>query len=126
MQPVAVAFVNHGRWMARCPFACGAADEVWQPWFVCRLCLNVAVDGVRIPLVWPCPEDMATIEAALAPRPVAARNWEPDESIGHLLCENVEHGLFDPVTGAIAGDIGADQLRLPGHLALARARLELT
>lgn len=126
VQPVALAFVNHGRWMARCPFRCGAADEVWQGWYICRACLNAAVDGQRIPLVWPSPFDMAAIEAALAPRPVAFRNWDTTESIGYLLVENVEHGLVDPVTGAIDGDVGADQLRLPGYLALAGARLELT
>ncbi len=124
MPPVALAFVNRGRWVAVCPFQCGGADIADSEWFVCRGCLN-AGSGRRIPLVWPAPEDMLAIEAALIPRPSLAQNWALNETIGWLLAENVEHGMFDPITGQIAGDIGADQLRAPALLALAHARLEL-
>lgn len=122
---MALAYVNRGRWVVRCPFGCGSADVAWTTWFLCRNCLNNAT-GDKVPLAWPSPEDMAAIEAALAPRPVEAQNWELNESIGYLLVENVvDGGLFDPTSGRIAGDVGADQNRLPGLLALAGARAEL-
>ncbi len=125
MRPLALAYVNRGRWLAACPFQCGGADIADRDWFICRQCLNHPVDGHRIPLVWPSADDMAAIEAALVVRPLHAQNWEPNESIGSLLAENVEHGLFDPTTGAVAGDVGAEQNRLPGILALTGARREL-
>lgn len=122
---MALAFVNRGRWVAACPFRCGGADIAEGDRFLCRLCLNAPVGQHPVPLVWPAVEDVRAIEAALAVRPtdfgLAAWNWNLDESIGYLLAENVEHGLFDPTTGAVAGDIGADQMRLPGLAALALA-----
>ena len=121
--PVAVAYVNHGRWIANCPFGCGGAELAREEWFVCRECLNAGGNG-RIPLAWPAGDDVRAIEAALVVRPVLNRNWNPDESIGCLLAENVEHGLFDPATGQVYGDIGADQTRVPALDAL--RRLELT
>lgn len=125
MRPVAFAYVNRGRWLANCPLGCGAATEAEYEWFVCRGCLNAGNDGHRVPLIWPVPADIVAIEAALAVRPLYARNWELNESIGSLVTENFLYGLFDPVTGAIAGDIGASHNRLPGYLALAGAQLEL-
>lgn len=121
--PVAVAYVNHGRWLADCPFGCGGAELVREEWFVCRECLNAGGAG-RVPLVYPTEEDVRAIEAALVVRPIVNRNWCPDESIGRLLAENAMHGLYDPQTGAVAGDIGADQTRAPALAAL--HRLELT
>jgi hypothetical protein len=123
--PIALAFVNRGRWLAVCPFQCGGADVADSDRFLCRECLNRPVDHHPIPLVWPAPADVAAIEAALIPRPVVAQNWNLNETIGCLLAENVEHGLYDPTTGLVAGDIGADQMRAPAVLALAAARLEL-
>lgn len=125
MRPLALAYVNRGRWLAACPFSCGGADVADRDWFICRACLNHRVDGHKVPLVWPSGDDMRAIEAALVVRPLYAQNWEPNESIGALLFENVAHGLFDPTTGAVAGDIGAEQNRLPAIAALAGARLEL-
>lgn len=124
MLPVALAFVNRGRWVAACPFQCGGADIAGADWFICRECLN-AGSGQRIPLVWPAPEDISAIEAALIVRSLLAQNWNLNETIGALLVENVEHGLYDPTTGQVLGDIGADQLRAPALLALAGARMEL-
>lgn len=129
MRPVALAYVNRARWMARCPFRCGGADVVDGDRWLCRRCLNHPVDHRPVPLIWPAPEDVRAIEAALAARPpdygFLYWNWNLDESIGYLLAENAEHGLFDPTTGEVFGDVGADQNRLPGYLALAGAALEL-
>ena len=121
---IAIAYVNHGRWIANCPFACGGAERVFTDNFMCRECLNAPVRHHPIPLVLPSDDDIRAIEAALVVRPVINRNWEPNESIGALLVENVEHGLFDADTGQVLGDIGADQGRVPALAAL--RRLELT
>lgn len=120
----AFAYVNHGRWVADCPFGCGGAELALDDRFICRECLNAQASHRPIPLVWPAPEDVSAIGAALGVRPPANRNWALNESIGALLVENVEHGLFDPQTGAVFGDIGADQSRAPFLLAL--QHLELT
>jgi hypothetical protein len=121
---IAIAFVSEGRWLAACPFRCGGAEVARTDWFVCRECANAANGGRRIPLVWPAPEDVRAIEAALIVRPPLNRNWLPNESIGALLVENVMAGLYDRETGQVAGDIGADQMRVPALLAV--AQLELT
>lgn len=120
-----MAYVNRGRWIANCVLGCSVATEAEHDWYICRLCLNARLDGHRIPLVWPAPADILAVEGALSVRPAIAQNWTPNESIGYLLAQNVEHGLFDPVTGAVEGDVAADQNRLPGLLALVGARLEL-
>jgi hypothetical protein len=120
----AFAYVNHGRWVADCPFGCGGAEVARADIFMCRECANVPNAYRPIVLAWPSDEDVRAIEAALVPRPVVNRNWNLNESIGALLAENVEHGLFDLATGAVAGDIGADQTVVPFLRTL--ARLELT
>lgn len=116
---IAQAYVNWGRWVADCPFGCpgvpGFGSELaLRDWFVCGNCKNAANEGIKVPLVWPEPEHVRAIESALLPRPIEARNWNVDESIGALLAENVMHGLFDGITGEVYGDIGADQSALPG------------
>ena len=123
MPPVALAYVNRGRWVALCPFLCGGAHEARDETFLCALCQNGGT-GRPIPLVWPSPEDRWAIEQALALRPVIAQNWNVDETIGFLLAENVEHGMFDTQTGAVTGDIGADQNRAPALAALTARELE--
>lgn len=120
----AFAYVNHGRWIADCPFGCGGAELARDDTFMCRECANASVRHRPLPLVWPAEDDVRAIEAALVVRPVLNRNWNLNESIGALLAENVEHGLFDPATGQVAGDIGADHSAVPYLRAV--ARLELT
>lgn len=109
----AFAYVNHGRWVADCPSGCGGAELARDGEFMCRECLNLGAGRRPIPLVWPSEDDVRAIEAALVVRAVVNRNWALNESIGALLAENVEHGLFDPRSGAIAGDIGADHATVP-------------
>lgn len=106
--------VNQGRWIVDCPSCPGAqlaSPEVDR--FFCVDCLNVAHGGQWLPVQWPEPQDRDAIEAALLARPaIANRSWHPGETIGTLLAENVmDGGLYDPDTGAVAGDIGADQQR---------------
>lgn len=120
----AFAYVNHGRWVADCPFGCGGAELAMDDRFICRECHNAQARHRPIPLVWPSPEDASAIAAALSVRPLANQNWNLNESIGALLVENVEHGLFDRETGAVFGDIGAEHSRAPFLLSL--RQLELT
>lgn len=120
----AFAYVNHGRWVADCPGGCGGAELARDDEFMCRECLNAGAGRRPIPLVWPSEEDGRAIEAALAVRPVLNRNWNLNESIGALLAENVEHGLFDRRSGLIAGDVGADHATVPLLRAAAGAGLD--
>jgi hypothetical protein len=120
----AFAYVNHGRWVADCPTGCGGAELARDDEFMCRECLNAGAGRRPMPLVWPSDEDGRAIEAALAVRPVVNRNWNLNESIGALLAENVEHGLFDGESGQVAGDVGANQNVMPFLRTV--ARLELT
>lgn len=107
--------VNDGRWVVRCPRQrCNGAQLASPRWtrFLCVDCNNVEFGGQWLTVEWPDDELVEAGEAALMARPdPATRNWDPSgETIGALLVENVEFGgLFDPVTGAVAGNIGADQ-----------------
>lgn len=124
MPAVALAYVNRGRWVVLCPYLCGGALLAESDSFLCPLCGNGGTNR-PVPLVWPSAEDRSSIEAALAVRPPLAQNWNVDETIGFLLVENVEHGLYDPTSGTVDGDTGADHFRAPALLALAGARREL-
>lgn len=111
--------INHGMWIVDCPnLACNSAqlagpDGPGHDRFFCVDCLNADVAGQWIQVDWPSPSDVAAVEAALDARPsLITRNWDHTETIGALLVENVVHGeLYDPVTGEVAGDVGADQGR---------------
>jgi hypothetical protein len=74
---VAVAYVNHGRWVARCPRpGCTNAEQAGR-------CDDGSVGGLE--------EHRFTCRAA-AYSPIT-RNWHPGEDAGDLLRENLEHGL---------------------------------
>lgn len=90
----AVAYVNHGRWIARCP------DELCnngQPGvmyaepdtpFYCTVCANVSIGHLWRPVQWP-PE-RAAIEAELGRRSYPhQRNWTPGETVEHLRTERL-------------------------------------
>lgn len=112
---VLLPFVNDGRWIVVCPGRrCGGAQLASPRWtrFLCVDCNNVDVGGQWLSVQWPDDDLIVAGEAALMARPdPKTRNWDPaGETVGALLVENVEPGgLFNPVTGAVAGDIGADQ-----------------
>lgn len=112
--------VDDGRWIVKCPH-CGGAQLASPDWrrFLCVDCANVAFGGRWLAVEWPSEDLVAAGEALLAARPdVATRNWDPTkESVGALKAENVIFGaLFDPTTGAVFGDLGADEsaLMIPG------------
>jgi hypothetical protein len=109
----ATARVNHGRWLADCPFGCGGSMDV-SPGLTywCGTCGNLPVGGQCVKVDWP--KDLEQIEDVLILRPdKATRNWEPgklirrapyankvdkawSESLLDLAYENVEHGIPVP------------------------------
>lgn len=112
----AVAHVNHGRWIARCPRPfCAGAEHAGRDaktghvggltgvGFTCANCdLVCAAD-------WPPNVD--DIEYLLSLRPVpATRNWEPPETVHDLLAENAAHGIHPP--------LDADPAQLPAGVPL--------
>lgn len=82
------ARVNHGRWVADCPF-CGGAEMVWletPSLFFCFSCRNKAIGGglLRVGI----PKQYDAIEELLIVRHPANRNWQQGESLLALESEN--------------------------------------
>ena len=93
--PSIFARIDHGRWMADCPFCRGAefADPAY-PWFACASCGNEAVDGKFVKVWFPGEALREQIEAVLRQRKYLANmNWRPGETIQDLEDENQEHGI---------------------------------
>ncbi len=87
-----IARVNHGRWIANCPFCAGA--ELVEPGEI-FFCLGADPDGGMAkngnhPMAVVFPENRAEIEQALQARPIENQNWESGETISDLVAENVE------------------------------------
>ncbi len=94
------AFVNHSRWIAKCPYCAGALTVgLDEPIFYCVECGMQANGGgpgqpgyamdVIFPRFWQ------DIEAVLLLRPdPATRNWLPHETIDDLIQENIAHGVM--------------------------------
>jgi hypothetical protein len=84
----AVAYVNHGRWVADCPSpACTGAELVDpdEPRFYCLSCYNAAFGGLWLPVRFPPERERQAIERALLARPRARnRNWYPGETVAQL------------------------------------------
>lgn len=78
---LALAYVNHGRWIVECPWECGSAKQL-QPHdmlFACSECHQIT------PVAWPSDPD--GIWEALLERPVPrTRNWFP---AGHPVAERI-------------------------------------
>lgn len=77
--PHVKAYINHGRWIAECPFECGSARQL-QPneqTFHCSECQSV------LSVKWPdnADEIWEVLAERRAPR---TRNWFP---VGHPLAE---------------------------------------
>lgn len=93
----AIAYVNHGRWVADCPTGCGGAMLVEPDMpFVCGNCFNAELHGKWRAVLWP--DDKAGIETELEKRPLPhTANWLPGETVADLRRENREHGLGEGV-----------------------------
>ena len=97
----AIARINHGRWLADCPYCDGA--ELVHPderFFVCLSCGNLGLgspnklDGDGRILHVEFPPNWHSIERILISRPdEVTRNWNPGETMADLRRENTEHGL---------------------------------
>lgn len=90
--PQAFAVVDHGRWIVRCPFACGGAEaaDPETRLFYCLTCYNADVSRKWLRVIWP--EERQLIEASLEKRPQAeTRNWHRAETVTDLERENEEH-----------------------------------
>ncbi|HQA69622.1 MAG TPA: hypothetical protein PK801_14955 [Aggregatilineales bacterium] len=85
-----LAEVNHGRWIARCPYCAGAMYVAPGLPFYCVDCLMVSNEGQAMTVVFP--EEKERIEALLLARPLAARNWQPGETVAQLESENDLYG----------------------------------
>jgi hypothetical protein len=124
---VAVAYLNHGRWVAHCPRpGCtnaegfgridgGPVGGLTAGCFECRA--DFGGCGLICGVVWP-PE-IAYIEQLVMCRPApVTRNWLPGETLHDLLRENLLHGLAPN-----------DELEIGGSTAIGRlpsfSRLEL-
>lgn len=109
-EPAAVAYVDAGRWVARCPF-CPSAQVVHpdDPRFLCAGadgCANHPVAGAYVRLVFPAARQRRELERLLTARPslrernfvpaaAAARLGRPQraETVADLRRENTEAGL---------------------------------
>ena len=82
------AYINHGRWVADC--VCNGAELVHPDYpMVCGSC------GRTHQVIFPKPKDRARIEAALNVRPPYNQHWNPEETFGELIAQNIEHGLWE-------------------------------
>ena len=103
-----VARVNHGRWIADCPY-CGGAElaDATEPDFGWLRRGNPGGnkenigDGLVMPIDFPA--QIRGIEKALSARPELNRNWEPHETVGDLHKENRDHGLPNEAAIEIRG-----------------------
>ena len=82
------AYVNHGRWCAKCE--CGGSEYVWEEgWFMCCGCLNSKHKHKYRQVVFP--SNRKKLEMILMMRPILNRNWFPGESLDILKQENEAH-----------------------------------
>jgi hypothetical protein len=94
-----LAYVNHGRWIAECPY-CSAAQVASksEPVYWCAECVMVWNDGAPVNVKFP--DDAEAIEAALVKRPAQKnRNWNPHETVADLRRQNFQHGIADEPPG---------------------------
>lgn len=108
-EPVTHAYVDLGRWVARCPF-CPSAQVVHpdDPRFLCGGadgCANHPVAGAYVPVVFPPARTRAAVERELVKRiNLRDRNFYPagaarqhgrgaGETVADLRRENKERGL---------------------------------
>lgn len=99
-EPVAVVYMDWGRWVAKCPRpGCGSA-EAFGPGldgqrFWCRPGQDGDLGGCGFRCAAQWPAEIALIEQLLQGRPMpSTRNWKPGETVHDLLHENVLHGIL--------------------------------
>lgn len=93
--PKVEARVDHGRWLADCPF-CNGAELVTEddPIFLCLSCGNAEVKGELLDVKFPSLSTRKQAEDLLRARSRHHRNWDPaKEGIEQLKAENEAHRL---------------------------------
>lgn len=86
--PAVLVRVNHGRWLADCPWCSGAqVASLTDRRFLCADCFNGPVQGRLLATVWPGDDERAAIEDELLLRPESNRNWAPGETVADLVAE---------------------------------------
>lgn len=96
------AYINHSRWIAKCPFCDGALSVgIDDPVFFCVDCgMQANGGGPGAPgyaMGVSFPDNWQDIEAVLLLRfNPAHRNWYPGETVARLIDENIEHGDMRP------------------------------
>jgi hypothetical protein len=92
--PFVFAFVNHGRWIGRCPF-CRSALLVsfTRPLFFCAGgCYCEASGYQELPVIFPAAKN--EIERLLSLRPSSVnRSWSIDETVRDLERDNRKRGI---------------------------------
>ena len=93
---VAHAEINHGRWIAHCPFCPGGAEFVGPEndgLFFCCHCRNRKAGGDLIRVEAPPKKEQRDAERLLLDRPDdKTRNWKPKaETVADLRLENAKH-----------------------------------
>ena len=98
--PVALAEVNHGRWVVDCPDPdCSSAQLAARedPRFLCVSCLNErTAAGAWLPVAWP--EQVDDIEAVLRERDTVNANYRAGETVAVLIQENLVMGAPVPIS----------------------------
>ena len=91
----AVAYLNHGEWLADCPDGCGEASLVEPGWsYMCAGCGNVLLGGQWRRVKWPTGVLRAAVEREIAERPFnRTRSWNRGERLVELRRENADHDL---------------------------------
>lgn len=89
------AYVNHGRWMVKCPF-CPSAQVAFSSdkRFFCAECANVTNGSKYIAVLWPEDAQRERIEKLLMKRGLENRNWVVGETISQLESENTSRGII--------------------------------
>jgi hypothetical protein len=88
-----IAYVNHGRWVADCPFCASAMLCVpHDPYFWCVECGNYNNQDAPMAVVFPAnwPDIEQTLEMR---RDARNQNWKPPETVDELVQENNDHGV---------------------------------
>ena len=87
--PMLKARIDHGRWLADCPY-CRGAELVTldDPVFLCLSCGNVVCMSQFLPVQFPNEQRRNRIEELLIIRPLPNRNWRTGESVEDLKREN--------------------------------------
>lgn len=101
-----VAEVNHGRWIAFCPFCRGAEMvDPGEPIFFCLSCGNAEAGFRFLRVDFPSPPGMREIEDVLDPRPSPNQNWHAGETVAQLMAENEAflHGNQTPPRHPVPG-----------------------